>query len=375
MNKQRLFGTMPTGEPVHEYTLANARGVSVKIINYGGIITQLHVPDRDGQFADVVLGFDNLGQYLAGHPHFGCITGRVAGRITKGQFSLDGVDYKLAINNPPNHLHGGRLGFDKRLWTVDVGRDSFRRPFRETSNRGGMNPALQEIAPQTQLECTSGLTLSYLSPDGEEGYPGNVRVNVSYSLTDASDLVIDYAAVTDKATPLSLTNHSYFNLAGEGSIGFDDQRLQIFADEYDPADEDMTLQGRREAVVGLANDFRLLRRVREALPDLWKRHGDNYFLRRGADSVRVPAARLVDRKSGRVMDVSTTEPCLQFYTGVSLDGTLVGKSGRSYGPHAALCLECQGYPNGVNDPHLGDIVLRPRETYRQSTVYSFSTTG
>ncbi|HTL72341.1 MAG TPA: aldose epimerase family protein, partial [bacterium] len=306
-------------------------------------VNQLHVPDRNGRMADVVLGFDNLEQYLAGHPYFGCITGRVAGRLTHGQFSLNEKNYTLAINNPPNHLHGGAVGFDKRIWNAEV--------------LSGQEPRLR---------------LNYLSPEGEECYPGNVRVSVSYALTDANEFVVEYEAVTDRATPLNLTNHSYFNLAGEGNGRIDDHILQIFADDYAPADEMMTLLGRRESVAGLANDFTGARRIGDVIPGLWKNHGDVYFTRSGKSAIPTPVARLVDPSSGRVMEIFSTEPCLQLYTGVSLDGTLAGKSGRPYGPHSALCLECEGYPNGVNAPQLGNIVLRPGETYRQTTVHKFS---
>lgn len=335
---------MPTGERVDEYTLANKHGLSVKVITYGGIVTQLHVPDRNGQLADVVLGFDNLEQYLAGHPYFGCITGRVAGRLTSGRFSLDGKDYKLAINDPPNHLHGGKRGFDKRIWRAEI-------------NSG-------------EREC---LRLNYCSPDGEEGYPGNVSVHVIYSLTDANEFVIDYEAITDKATPLNLTNHTYFNLAGEGNGRIDDHVLEILADYYAPADETMTLIGRREPVAGRANDFTRARRIGDALPGLWKRHGDIYFIRLYGGLPLAPVASLVEPQSGRAMKVSSTDPCLQLYTGVSLDGTLTGKSGKRYGQHAALCLECEGYPNGANDPHLGSIVLRPDSVGHETTVYAFDT--
>ena len=291
-------------------------GLLLKVITYGGIVTQLHVPDRKGRTADVVLGFDNLEQYLAGHPYFGCITGRVAGRLTHGKFSIDGKAYSLAINDPPNHLHGGKNGFDKRVWHAEMLSDGKER-----------------------------LRLSYFSPDGEEGYPGNVQVSVAYSLTDANEFVIDYKAVSDQATPLNLTNHAYFNLRGEGSGRIDDHVLQIFADDYAPADETMTLLGRREPVAGLANDFTRAKRIGDALPDLWKNHGDVYFIRPDGGSALVPVARLFDPHSGRVMSITSTEPCLQLYTGVSLDGTLKGKSSRPYGPHTALCLECEGrYP-------------------------------
>jgi aldose 1-epimerase len=340
---QRVFGKMPTGEHVEEYTLTNAHGLLARVISYGGIVTQLHVPDRNGQIADVVLGFDNLEQYLAGHPFLGCITGRVAGRLTRGTFSLDGKVYTLAINDPPNHLHGGKRGFDKQLWRAEI--------FSEEKKR---------------------LRLSYHSPDGEEGYPGNVQVSVTYSLTDANEFVIDYEAVSDRATPLNLTNHSYFNLAGEGSGRIDGQVLQIFADNYAPADETMTLLDRREPVAGQPNDFNRPRRIGDALPGLWKNHGDVYFVRPGPAAALAPVARLLDPPSGRMMEIFSTAPCVQLYTGVSLDGTLKGKSGQRYTQHAGLCLEWEDYPNGGNQPHLGDIILRPGATYGQTTSHTFS---
>jgi aldose 1-epimerase len=264
--------------------------------------------------------------------------------LTGGKFSLEGKDYALAINDPPNHLHGGRIGFDKRVWRVET----------VSEERGGAE-----------------LRLGYLSMDGEEGYPGNVRLSVSYRLTAANEFVVEYTAVTDQATPLSLTNHSYFNLAGEGKI--DDHILEICADHYAQTDEAMTLLGRREPVAGHANDFTRAKRIGEALPSLWKNHGDLYFLRSAGNSVLTKAARLHEPHSGRVMTISSTEPCLQLYTGVGLDGTLIGKGGRPYGRYAALCLECEGYPNGISEPHLGNIVLEPEATYRQTTVHAFST--
>lgn len=343
MIHRRVFGKMPSGECIDEYTLTNHHGLLLKAITYGGIITELHVPDRHGRMADVVLGFGSLEPYLAGHPYFGCLTGRVAGRLTRGKFTLDGKLYSLAINDPPNHLHGGRVGFDKRIWQAEIIRDG-----------------------------TEGLRLTYLSPDGEEGYPGEVQVSVTYSLTAENEFVIDYEAAANKPTPLNLTSHSYFNLAGENGGWIDNHLLEIFADEYAPADEMMTLLGRRESVAGGANDFTRPRRIGEALPGLWKNHGDVYFIRPPGNSKLAPVARLSDPSSGRVMTISSTEPCLQFYTGVSLDGTLVGKSGRRYDQYAALCLECERYPDGVNHPELGDIVLRPGSTYRQTTVHAFS---
>src|SRR5215469_9236772 len=329
MITRNKFGTMPDGREIEEFHFQNSHGLSAKVITYGGIITQLNVPDKRGKLADVVLGFDNLAQYLAGHPYFGCITGRVAGRLTRGTFSLDGRSYTLAINDPPNHLHGGNVGFDKRVWKPEV----------------------------TGNGAESKLRLSYFSPDGEEGYPGNATTQVTYSLSDQNEFVVDYEASADRATPLNLTSHSYFNLAGEGNGSVEDHELQIFADQYAPTDDSMTHLDVRKAVAGAGNDFSRPRQLGDMIPNLWKRHGDNYFVR--GDARLKPVATLTDPKSGRKMEIFSTAPCVQFYTGVSLDGTLQGKSGQPYTRHAGLCLECQGYPNGIKAPALGDIVLRP----------------
>lgn len=343
MITRKKFGTMPDGREIEEFHLENSSGLSADIITYGGIITRLNVPDRDGTFADIVLGFDNLPQYLAGHPYFGCIAGRVAGRLTHGKFLLDGRPYSLAINNPPNHLHGGLIGFDKRVWKPEV----------------------------TDQGEESRLSLTYFSPDGEEGYPGNATVRVTYSLTDQNEFIVDYKATADRPTPLNLTSHSYFNLAGEGNGPVENHQLQIFADEYAPTDEDMTHLDVRKPVAGAGNDFTLTRQLGDVIPTLWKQHGDNYFVRRSQNQLS-SIARLADPQSGRTMEISSTAPCVQLYTGVSLDGSLVGKSGRPYARYGGLCLECQGYPNGVSVPALGDIVLRPGQTYRQTTAHKFS---
>ncbi len=216
----------------------------------------------------------------------------------------------------------------------------------------------------------SKLRLSYFSPDSEEGYPGNVTTHVTYSLTDQNEFTVDYEATTDKPTPLNLTSHSYFNLAEDGSGSVEDHELQIFADEYAPTDESMTHLDIRKAIAGAGNDFSKPRRLGDVVPNLWKRHGDNYFVR--GDTRLKPVALLTELKSGRKMEIFSTAPCVQFYTGVSLDGTLKGKSGRPYARYGGLCLECQGYPNGVNAPALGNIVLRPGQNYRQTTVHKFS---
>jgi aldose 1-epimerase len=335
------FGKLPTGETVEEFTLTNAHGLRLKLITYGATITELHVPDRHGTMADVVLGFSDLVGYLGSHPYFGCVAGRVSGRITGGKFSRDGHNYQLLINDPPNHLHGGAVGFDKRLWQAQV--------------------------------IDDGVKLTYRSPHGEEGYPGNVDVYVTYSLTDENELIIRYEAVADQPTPLSLTNHSYFNLAGEGSGTIENHLLQISSSEIAQTDTHMTLLGTRSIVAGRSNDFNEPGRLADAIPGLLNSHGDNYLLAHPTRKSLDLVARLEDPASGRVMEVLTTEDCLQLYTGASLNGSLIGKSGRPYPRFGGLCLECQGYPDGANHPELGDIILRPGEVCRQTTIYSFLT--
>lgn len=343
----RSFGYLPDGREVHAWTLVNTHGLLLEVITYGGIVTRLLPPDRDGRVADVVLGFDRLEDYLAGHPYFGAIAGRVAGRITNGRFNLEGRSFELAQNQPPNHLHGGEIGFDKRLWTIE--------------------------APPVQRGSTS-VRLRLRSPDGEEGYPGNVDASVTYTLTDQNEFLFETEVATDRATPVSLTHHGYFNLSGEGSGSVLDHQVQIHADDFAPTDDAMTLLGQRKSVDGAGNDFRQPRRLGDALPQVFREHGDLYFVRHANRARRelVPAARVVDPRSGRTLEVHTTEDCLQFYSGVSLDGSLRGKSGVAYGPHAGFCLEAEGYPDPVNVPALGNIILRPGETRRHTTVYSFS---
>ncbi len=338
------FGTLPSGETVHIHTLVNRHGLRARIIDLGGIVTELHVPDRKGNTADVALGFDRLEPYLAKHPYFGALVGRVAGRITRGKFTLDEKDYQLAITDPPNHLHGGVTGFDKRLWSP--------------------RPYVNEHEEPT-------LILQYHSPDGEEGYPGNLQVEVKYVLTNDNALRIEYDATTDKATPFSPTNHSYFNLAGEGSGDALQHVLQIFCEECVPAASDGTLTGKREPVSGSVNDFIAPRVLADAVPKLARQHGENYIVPEIPGLVLV--ARLEDPGSGRVLETFTTENSLQFYTGMALNGSLTGKSGRPYGQFAGVCLECQGYPDGVMQPEFGSIVLEPGSVYRQTTIYRFST--
>jgi aldose 1-epimerase len=343
------FGQLPSGENVRAWTLRNAGGASLQVIEYGGIVTRLVVPDRAGRLADVVLGFDSLPPYLATHPYFGVIAGRVAGRISGAKFRLEGRDYPLAQNDGPNHLHGGRMGFDKRVW---------------------------KGSPAKRADGAASVRLELQSADGDEGYPGRLNAAVTFTLTDRNEFLFETELRSDRATPASLTHHSYFNLAGENAGPVLDHTLQISADTYVPADEFMALRGRREPVAGQPADFRDARRIGDRLPGIFKQHGDLYHVRRAAvtgDAALVPAARVREPTSGRVMDVLTTEDYLQFYSGVSLDGSLRGKSGVVYGKHHGFCLECEGYPDGVNVPALGDILVHPGKPRRGTTAYVFST--
>jgi aldose 1-epimerase len=339
------FGRLPDGRSVERFTLANGKGLECDIINYGGIVTALRVPVRDGKSVDVVLGFDRLEDYLGPHPCFGTLVGRVAGRISGGRFTLDDKEYPLPINEPPNHLHGGIEGFDKKLWNIE--------------------------SPEITSEEAS-LRLTYLSPDGEEGYPGNLLVEVTYAVTVRNELVIRYGAETDRATPLSLTNHSYFNLAGEESGDIFGQTLQVFSDEIADTDDAMTLLGTKSAVAGQGNDFNHSRLLGEAIPRLLNHHGDNHFIRRSSPGELVPAAILTDPASGLTMTALTTQECVQVFSATILDGSLTGKSGRPYEKHAGLCLECQECPGAVHTPLLGDIILRPGKRYDQTTLYRFA---
>jgi len=341
----RQYRVLPAGQTVEAWTLTGRGGLVLEAITYGGIVTRLLAPDRDGGAGDVVLGFNDLDSYLGGHPYFGAITGRVAGRISNAAFTLDGHTYQLARNDPPNHLHGGVKGFDKRLWLA---------------------------TPVDREDGAPSLRLSYMSPDGEEGYPGNVQIAVTYTVTDDNVFLIETEAVSDRTTPLSLTHHSYFNLAGESAVSIADHRLEIFAGEFVPVDEYLTLTGRMESTSRHDNDFRVPRRMGEMIGRLFQWHGDLYALpaRRGSE-LRL-AARLEDPASGRVMTVSTTEGYLQLYTGSHLNGGGKGKSGAKYAPFAGMCLECEGYPDAANHALRNDTLLRPGQTQRQVTAYAFS---
>jgi aldose 1-epimerase len=341
------FGKTTDGTPVDLYVLSNGP-MTIKVMTYGAIVTEIRVPDRRGNAADVVLGFDTLEGYLAGHPYFGATVGRFANRIARGTFSLDGKDYTLAVNNGPNTLHGGRKGFDKVVWKAE-----------DASGLAG--PAVK---------------LSYLSRDGEEGYPGNLVVTVTYTLTADNALRIDYTATTDQATPVNLTNHSYFNLAGPAAGTILDHELWLAADRYTPVDDTLIPTGAIASVRGTPLDFTTATPIGARIGQLKADpvgYDHNYVLR-GGTSPREPslAARVREPQSGRVLEVFTTEPGVQLYTGNFLDGTIKGKGGVAYRQHQAFCLETQHYPDSVHHPSFPSTILRPGSTYRQTTIYKFS---
>ena len=323
------FGALPDGRPVRVYTLINKNGLKARLINYGATLVELTAPDRDGRFADIVLGFDTLEGYLKSSPYFGCIVGRYGNRIAKGRFTLDGAEYELAVNNGANHLHGGIVGFDKVLWTAEP----------------------------VSSESARGVRFGYLSPDGEEGYPGNLRVTVTYLLTDADELSIRYEAETDKATPVNLTHHSYFNLAGQGSGDILGHELTLFAPSYTPVDDGLIPTGRIAPVAGTPFDFRKPVAIGARIAQVPGGYDHNFVLEGGSGIA--PAAAVYEPSSGRVLEISTTEPGIQFYAGNFLDGTIVGKAGKAYPKHAGFCLETQRFPDSPNQPGFPSTILRP----------------
>jgi aldose 1-epimerase len=344
------YGTLPTGEQVHEFTMRNARGIEMKVLDFGGIIASLRTPDQAGTLGDIVLGMDDLEGYFKLSPYFGAITGRYANRIAKGQFTLDGTTYKLAVNNGPNALHGGLKGFDHVVWQTEPSVDS-----------SGVR-----------------LVMRYTSADGEEGYPGTLHVTVTYTLTDRNELAIEYQATTDKPTPINLTNHSYFNLAGEGSGTVLGQVLTIDADRYVPVDTTFIPTGDLASVAGTPFDFRkptpIGARIDQPDQQLKNGHGyDHTFVLnhpQGGPAL-VHAAHAVDPTSGRTLDVATTEPGVQFYTGNFLDGKVVGKNGHAYPRRGGFCLETHHFPDSPNKPQFPSTILRPGETFHSRTVYTF----
>lgn len=336
------FGNLADGTPVELFTLTNSSGLVAKISNYGTIITELHVPDRAGVRGDIVLGFDNLEQYLKGHPFFGCTVGRVANRIAKGRFTLDGKTYELAVNNGPNHLHGGRKGFDKVVWKAE---------------------------PQSG----ASVKFNYTSADGEEGYPGQVAVTVLMTFTEKNELSIEYTAAADQPTPVNLTNHSYFNLAGQGDVL--NHELLIAADRFTPKDENSIPTGEILPVKGTPMDFTKPHSIGSRFSELREKpvgYDHNYVLRSGGKALGL-AARVFEPTTGRVLEISTTEPGVQVYTSNYLDGSLTGKRGIVYRQHSGFCLETQHFPDSVNQTAFPSTILRPGETYRQTTIHKFGT--
>ncbi len=340
------FGKTKDSQAVDLYTLINADGMTVKITNYGGIVTSLLVPDKNGKFDDVVLGFDSLEKYLEGHPYFGALVGRYGNRIAKGKFTLNGTVYQLAVNNGENHLHGGIKGFDKVVWKA------------EEVNRDPKNP--DEI----------GIKLSYLSKDGEEGYPGNLSVVVIYTLTNQNELKIHYQAETDKPTPVNLTHHSYFNLKGAGEGDILEHLLTIQADRFTPVDEGLIPTGELKPVIDTPMDFTNPVAIGDRMDQVTGGYDHNYVLNNWDGSLKL-VATAAEPLSGRVMDVLTTEPGLQFYSGNFLDGTITGKNGKVYYKHFGFCLETQHFPDSPNKPQFPTTILEPGQKYTHTTIYRF----
>ena len=348
MNIQKAdYGKTKDGTPVEQYTLTNGKGMTAKIITYGAILTELHVPDKSGKTVDVVLGFSKLEDYLDHNPFFGAVAGRYANRIAKGQFTLDGKTYRLPINNGTNTLHGGNRGFDKQVWKAAT---------KETPD----GPSL---------------VLSLLSPDGQEGFPGNLSVTCTYTLTRANGLRIEFDATTDKDTVVNLTNHSYFNLAGESSGTILDEVLQLNADRYTPVDSSQIPTGQIAPVKGTVFDFTEPKVIGERIKDVPGGppvgYDHNYVLNGQAGQLS-QAARVFDPKSGRVMDVLTTQPGVQLYTANFLDGSVTGIGGKPYKQYDALCLETQHYPDSPNHPEFPTTELKPGQKYHEVTVFNFS---
>jgi aldose 1-epimerase len=342
------------GEAVDLYTLTNANGVEVKIMTYGGILQSIRVPDRDGNLANVTLNKPTLEDYLDGHPYFGCITGRYANRIARGTFTLDGEMYRLALNNGENTLHGGEVGFDKVIWEAS-----------EVTDGDGV-----------------GLRLSRTSPDGEEGYPGELTVEVTYTLTDNDEIRMDYHATTDAPTVVNLTNHAYWNLAGEGAGSIYDHELQINAANYTPVDDTLIPTGEIAPVEGTPFDFTTPHAIGERIRDgsneqliIGQGYDHNYVLDRPSpdDTSMIVAAEVFEPTSGRVLTISTTEPGIQFYSGNFLNGLDVGESGQAYRQGDGFALETQHYPDSPNQPEFPPTVLQPGEEYATTTIYAFST--
>jgi aldose 1-epimerase len=346
------FGVTPDGTPVELFTLGNAGGMQLSVVSYGGAIVSLRVPDRDANLDDIVLGFDSLDGYL-GHSHyFGAIVGRYANRIGRGRFELEGSRYRLPINDEPHHLHGGTRGFDRVIWECEPVRD----------------------------ERGEGVALRHTSPDGDQGYPGTLSTEVRYILTEDNALEVNYGATTDKPTPVNLTQHSYFNLLGAGKGDILGHQLTIDADAYTPVDCTLIPTGRIVPVAGTPLDFRTADAIGACISDpdpqleYARGYDHNFVLRRGGPGL-MHAARVMEPITGRTLDMVTTEPGLQLYSGNQLDGSVVGKGGRRYGRHSGFCLETQHFPDSPNQPRFPSTILRPGERYQSRTVFAFGIEG
>lgn len=347
--RKQPFGKTAEQKPVDLFTLTNAHGAEARIMTYGGIVVSLKVPDRNGNLQDVTLGYDSLEGYLKNNsPYFGALIGRYGNRIGKGKFSLAGQEYRLAANNGENHLHGGNRGFDKVVWKA-----------KEVRSKDGV-----------------GLELAYVSKDTEEGYPGNLSIAVVYTLTNSNELKIEYTATTDKETVVNLTNHAYFNLAGKGKIL--DHEVMINADQFTPVDRGLLPTGELRSVKGTPMDFRKPTAIGARIDQqdeqlvFGKGYDHNWVLNRTHSKLAL-AARVQDPSSGRVLEVLTTEPGIQLYTGNFLDGTIKGKGGQVYQQRAAFCLETQHFPDSPNKPSFPSTILKPGQKYTSATVYKFST--
>ncbi len=338
------FGQTADGQQASIYTLTNSKGLRARITNFGAILVSLHLPDRDGNLGDVVLGFDSLDGYLNQTAYFGATVGRYANRIGGAKFTLDGTEYTLAANNGPNHLHGGTKGFDKVLWdTVEV----------------------------VAAEDEAWVKMTYLSPDGEEGYPGNLRCTVTYTLTNMDALQISYEAETDKKTVLNLTNHSYWNLAGQGNGDILGHELTLNAEKFTLVDRDLIPSGVIASVHDMPLDFTRTKTIGSRIRQTASGFDHNYVLSGPVGEMKL-CARVREPGSGRVMEIHTTEPGVQFYTGNFLDGSIIGKEGKAYDKHAGFCLETQHYPDSPNKPDFPSVVLEPGQTFTSRTLHKFS---
>jgi aldose 1-epimerase len=345
--QEQPFGTQD-GRHVNLYTLTNSHGVEIKAMNYGGIIISIKVPDRKGQIADIVLGHDKLEGYIPNPPYFGAIVGRYANRIANGEFTLDGKTYHLPKNDGPNTLHGGTdKTFNKVVWDAEP------------------------------LKGKTGVAFSYLSRDGDDGFPGNLHMKVTYTLTDSNELVIDYEATTDKATPINVSQHSYFNLKGQGDGDILDHEIMINADRFTPVDKNLIPTGELRPVKGTPFDFTKPTKIGSRIDDNYEQlvlgHGyDHNFVINRKGSGLVLAARVYEPTTGRVLEVSTTQPGVQFYTGNFLDGTITGKDDKVYKRRYGFCLETQHFPDSPNHPSFPNTILKPGEKFHQTTVFKFS---